>query len=71
MKVIKDGKPKTYAGRCNICECEFEFEIKDINEKLTAVNHCMDGYYTVKCPCCSHLMLGYIERLKDLQIKKE
>ena len=36
MKIIKEGllekkyEPDVYIGKCEYCECEFEFELKEI-----------------------------------------
>lgn len=41
IKIIKDGQ-KEFIGNCNICGCQFSYDIDDI------------PLGSVPCPCCGH-----------------
>lgn len=43
IKIIKDGQ-KEFVGKCQICGCEFSYQLGDI------------GLGSVTCPCCG----GYV-----------
>lgn len=41
IKIIKDGQ-KEFVGNCNICGCQFSYDITDVS------------LGSVPCPCCGH-----------------
>lgn len=47
MKIIKKGYQK-----CSRCNCEFEFDKKDL--RLNWTYFANNPYYYVECPCCLH-----------------
>ena len=55
VKITKEGKLPTeqkilYNAKCDICGCEFEFELEDFAKIEKRIN----GNYTVVCPQCGH-----------------
>lgn len=52
IKVIKHGKKPAFKKVCPVCECEFEFEVSDLQEE-----YCLNAYPSYKrryivCPDC-------------------
>ena len=41
IKIIKDGR-KEFVGNCDMCGCEFSYDISDV------------AFTSVPCPCCGH-----------------
>lgn len=61
IKILKQGRPKKtiYVGRCEYCNCEFEFEQRDAK---TFQDHQWEGFsYNIDCPNCG----------RNIWVKKE
>lgn len=41
IKIIKDGQ-KEFVGSCDVCGCQFSYDISDIM------------HTSIPCPCCGH-----------------
>lgn len=55
MKIIKGGKLPTIQKACKYCECEFEFDLREVYVSSGG------SPSEVQCPCCS----------KDLRLTRE
>ena len=54
MKVIRDGKKKVFRKTCEDCDCEFEYDLKDLQTDYSLMLTSYPGRYEryVVCPCC-------------------
>lgn len=52
MKIIKMGYPTLGIGICSICNCEFEYDSKDLQNDNTLTSLNTNKY--VICPCCGN-----------------
>lgn len=61
IKIIKDGQ-KEFIANCNVCGCQFSYDVGDIS------------FGSVPCPCCGHYYMhkniipATIETLQEYSI---
>ena len=61
IKIIKEGKVTKFTKTCPECDCEFEYDVSDLQ---TDYGVCLTTYHDtyVICPCCGkHLHHGHTE----------
>lgn len=61
IKIIKSGK-KEFHTTCSCCECEFTYEIEDLNGTD------YDGQGYVKCPECGAIISHLMRDIKPLEM---
>lgn len=51
VKIISDGRNKTFYTKCINCATEFEYQLSDVKTEKTE-NAVFNEIKTVKCPVC-------------------
>lgn len=58
VKIISDGKNKTFYAKCHKCATEFEYQLEDIKtEKVKSIiSDKEEDIEAVRCPVCDEIM---------------
>lgn len=64
MRIIEEGKEIELESKCPICECRFEFGLKDLKDRKKM--SILTGKYSIKCPSCGVSHIVDIEKVREL-----